>query len=81
MRFVITDREAFDSLRLGLEIAFAMEKLYPGKMDYEVNRRLIGNRALIEAMKKGEDPRNDVRLTEDALREFVASRKAFLIYN
>ncbi len=31
VRFVITDREALDSTRLGVEIAFALQKLYPGQ--------------------------------------------------
>src|SRR4029077_15375834 len=33
-RFVITDRGQFDSIRLGLEVAYALQKLYPGKIDF-----------------------------------------------
>ncbi len=33
VRFVITDRERLDSTRLGLEVAAALESLYPGKVD------------------------------------------------
>ena len=36
VRFIITDRDAFDSIRLGLELAYAFEQLYPGKMDLDV---------------------------------------------
>ena len=35
VRFVITDRESFDSTRLGIEIAVALQTLYPGKIDFE----------------------------------------------
>lgn len=80
VRLVITDRNAFDSTRLGLEIAFALEKLYPGKIDFETNRRLIGNRKVIEAMKAGQDPRTTVQLMEEDLKSFVARRAPFLLY-
>ncbi len=40
---MITNREAFDSTRLGIEVAAALEKLYPGKLDFEKCRYLIGN--------------------------------------
>jgi len=33
VRFVVTDREAFPSSRLGLEIAAALRKLYPPRID------------------------------------------------
>src|SRR5258706_7567558 len=33
VRFVLTNREHFNSVRLGLELAFALEKLYPGKVN------------------------------------------------
>ncbi len=35
VRFVVTNRELFSSVRLGLEIAYALQKLYPGKIDFE----------------------------------------------
>ena len=80
VRIVITDREALDAVRVGLEIAFALEKLYPGKIDLETNRFLIGNRKLIEEMKSGKDPRNVTLSLEDGLKGFLARRSAYLIY-
>ena len=47
MRFVITNRDAFDSARLGLEIAAALQKLYPGKIDFDANKKLIGSAEVI----------------------------------
>ncbi len=80
VRIVITDRDALDAVRVGLEIAFALEKLYPGKIDLETNRFLIGNRKLIEEMKSGKDPRNVTLSLEDGLKGFLARRSAYLIY-
>jgi uncharacterized protein YbbC (DUF1343 family) len=68
VRFVITNREHVNSVRLGLELAFALEKLYPGKIDFEGNKRLIGNRKLIDRMKAGDDPRAIEAGLEEALQ-------------
>ncbi len=80
VRMVVTDREGFSSLRLGLEIAAAIEKLYPGKIDWEANTRLIGNREAIEGVRKGVDPRIlEPRLQEAAAR-FAVQRSQYLLY-
>ena len=80
VRFVITDREAFDSVRLGLEVAFALQKLYPGKLDFDVNARLVGSRILLDAMKAGEDPRTNLRRIEDPVQEYLVTRQRYLLY-
>ncbi len=80
VRFLITDREAFDSVRAGLEIAFALDKLYPGKMDYDRSRYLIGNHKTIEAIKSGRDPRNIAQEFEDDVRAYLTRRAPYLIY-
>ncbi len=80
VRFVVTDREAFDSTRFGLEIAYAISKLYPGKLDIEASRRLIGDRAVVEAMKAAEDPRSTVTRMDSSVRGFLDIRARYLIY-
>src|SRR5262249_5758065 len=42
VRFQVTHRDLFDATRLGLELAVALQKLYPGKVDFAANKRLIG---------------------------------------
>jgi uncharacterized protein YbbC (DUF1343 family) len=80
VRFVITDREAFHSVRLGLELAAAYQKLYPGKMALEGNSRLIGSRGTMEALQQGKDPRTIQGGQEAGLRTFLALRQNYLIY-
>ncbi len=80
VRFVISDRYQFDSTRLGLEIAYAIGNLYPGKIALDRNRLLIGNREVIDAEEKGEDPRTIVQKMEDSLAEFVKKREKYLLY-
>ena len=55
VRFVITDREAFDSTRLGIELAAALQNLYPGKIDFQKCRHLIGNHRTIGELELGRD--------------------------
>lgn len=80
VRFVITDREGFSALRLGLELISALHRLYPGKIDLETNTRLIGSRRVIDDLKNGVDP----RLLEPALSwelaPFMELRARYLLY-
>lgn len=80
VRFVVTDRDTFDSTRLGLEVAYALEKLYPGNIRWDVDRFLIGNHETIAALKAGTDPRTVMPLLEEALAPFIEQRQKYLIY-
>jgi uncharacterized protein YbbC (DUF1343 family)/CubicO group peptidase (beta-lactamase class C family) len=80
VRIVVVDREGFSSLRLGLELAVALARLYPGKLDFEANYRLIGNRALLQAIQAGEDPRTLEPKVQETLKDFLAVRAKYLLY-
>jgi uncharacterized protein YbbC (DUF1343 family)/CubicO group peptidase (beta-lactamase class C family) len=80
VRFVLTNRDAFDGTRLGLEVAFALGKLYPGKIAWQDNRFLIGNREVIKAIQAGADPRNILEEMQDSLVRFLERREKYLLY-
>ena len=80
VRFVITDRDQLDSVRLGLEVASALQKLYPGKIDFELSKQLIGNRKTIDALKAGDDPRVIEQGLLPDLAAFMNRRRPFLLY-
>jgi uncharacterized protein YbbC (DUF1343 family) len=80
VRFVVVNREQFSSVRLGLEVIYALGKLYPGKVDLESCRKLIGNRKVIELLKSGEDPRAIEQRIEDQLGTFDDRRRLYLLY-
>lgn len=80
VRFVITDRESFHSARLGLELAAALLRLYPGKIRLEANLPLIGSKAVAAALTEGRDPRLILEDGREALEEFLARRQASLLY-
>jgi len=80
VRFVVTDREALDAVRLGCEIIGALGKLYPGKIDLKTNRSLIGNKALIDRFTAGEDARAIADSLRDGVAVFNERRAKFLLY-
>ena len=75
--FVLTNRDTFAAGRFGLELASAMAGLYPGKIDFSANWKLIGNAGVIEALKAGSD-------TQEAgsrgLADFLKVREKYLLY-
>ncbi|MGA3078469.1 MAG: exo-beta-N-acetylmuramidase NamZ domain-containing protein [Bryobacteraceae bacterium] len=80
VRFVITNRDNLDSARLGLEIAAALQKLYPGKMDFEGNKKLIGSAEVIRALAAGEDPLDIQQRMADGVTAFIKVREKYLLY-
>ncbi len=80
VRFVVTDREAFNSVRLGLELAFALGRLYPGRIAWDDNRWLIGSHETLHALRAAEDPRSTAARYQPRLKEFLRRRQAYLIY-
>jgi uncharacterized protein YbbC (DUF1343 family) len=80
VRFVITNRDDVDSARLGLEIAGALQKLYPGKIDFEANKKLVGSAEVIRALAAGEDPRDIQQKMADGVAGFVKVREKYLLY-
>jgi len=80
VRFVVTDRESFDSTRLGIELGAALQALYPGKIDFDKCKTLIGNHELIEGLKAGTDPLTLWLAVQKEAAEFVERRKGYLLY-
>jgi uncharacterized protein YbbC (DUF1343 family)/CubicO group peptidase (beta-lactamase class C family) len=77
---VVTDRNAFDSPELGIELASALHKLYAEKYDMRRMIELLLNQPAYDAISNGEDPR---RIAEDwgaALQQFQQQRQKYLIY-
>jgi uncharacterized protein YbbC (DUF1343 family)/CubicO group peptidase (beta-lactamase class C family) len=80
VRFVVTDREAFDSTRLGIEVAAALQTLYPGKIDFQKCRHLIGNHRTIGALELGRDASLIWSQAQREAAEFAERRKPYLLY-
>jgi uncharacterized protein YbbC (DUF1343 family) len=80
VRFEITNRELVDSTRLGLEIAAALQQLYPGKIDFAANKKLIGSDDVIRRLQAGETPNSIQQSFIDSVDAFVKTRQQYLLY-
>lgn len=80
VRFVITDREMFDSTRLGVEIAVGLQKLYPGKLDFSKDMSLMGDSQLVEELKAGRDAAFIEGKLQEQAQEFAERRNRYLLY-
>lgn len=80
VRIVVTDRDWIDAPELGLELASAMLSLYP--RDYKVAGidTLMINKASLDAIAAGEDPRRVAEQWRDDLDKFMALRAKCLLY-
>jgi uncharacterized protein YbbC (DUF1343 family)/CubicO group peptidase (beta-lactamase class C family) len=80
VRFVITNRESFDSTRLGIEVAVALQTLYPGKIDFQKCRHLIGNHRTIGEFELATDASTIWSQAQREAAEFAERRKPYLLY-
>jgi uncharacterized protein YbbC (DUF1343 family) len=80
VNIVVTDRNALDAPELGLEIASALLKLYPAQYKIAALDTLMVNKASLDAVTQGEDPRRIAEDWQDALDRFQAMRMKYLLY-
>ena len=77
---VITDRKQYDSIRTGLEIALHLRRLYPETWEIDAYDRLLGNKAVLDAIESGLPYSDITGIYRDELAEFIQRRSQFLIY-
>jgi len=75
--FVVTDRSVFSSSRLGIALAQALARLYPGKIAFDASRNLIGSGAVVDALKNNGDAAS---AAEAGVSDFLKLRQKYLIY-
>jgi uncharacterized protein YbbC (DUF1343 family) len=80
VRILLTDRNAFQAMRMGMEIAVALGKLYPGKFDAGKMMNLVGNDSTIHLLKSGAEPESIVSSWAKDLAAFRRVRAKFLLY-
>jgi uncharacterized protein YbbC (DUF1343 family) len=80
VRFVITDRNAFNSVRFGLELGSALAKLFPGQMNWQADEKLLGDRSVLKMLESGDDPGRIEQKYYADLQQFRQRRSQFLLY-
>jgi uncharacterized protein YbbC (DUF1343 family) len=77
----VTDRPSFESMRMGIEIAAALAKLYPSNFDLSKMIALVGNAETIRRLKAGDAPAGIVASWNAELEAFRKMRAKYLLYH
>jgi uncharacterized protein YbbC (DUF1343 family) len=80
IRIVITDRNAFRPTEFGLHLMAALQRLYPGKILFDENRKLIGDPETIRRLQAGEAAEPILASWRASLDQFLVRRSPYLIY-
>jgi uncharacterized protein YbbC (DUF1343 family) len=80
VNLVITDRHALDAPELGLEIAAALQALYPKQYQVKELDRLMVNKVSMDALALGEDPRRIAEGWREEIERFEMVRGKYLVY-
>ncbi|MFZ1700498.1 MAG: exo-beta-N-acetylmuramidase NamZ domain-containing protein [Pyrinomonadaceae bacterium] len=80
VNILITDRNALNSVRMGVEIAVSLRKLYPSEWQVERYGRLLVNGQILDAVKSGQTPENIEKLAQAKNLEFSRRRAPYLLY-
>ncbi|MEJ1935876.1 DUF1343 domain-containing protein, partial [Nostoc sp. NIES-2111] len=76
----VLDRDVLDSPRLGLELVATLHRIAPGRFQIDRTLGMVGSRAVLEALKRGETPNEALRLTMPSLAAFERLRHRALLY-
>jgi uncharacterized protein YbbC (DUF1343 family)/CubicO group peptidase (beta-lactamase class C family) len=80
VNLVLTERNALDAPELGIELATALQKLYPANFKIGRVAELLGNQAAFDGLMAGEDPRRIAQDWLEELQKFEVMRQKYLIY-
>jgi uncharacterized protein YbbC (DUF1343 family)/CubicO group peptidase (beta-lactamase class C family) len=80
VRVTLADRHALKPVEMGVAIATAFQKLYPGQFEIEKMHRLLRDRVILDAIRDGKPWRDIARMWRDDEAVFAARRAKYLIY-
>lgn len=77
---IITNRNRFDALRTGFEIAATLRSLYPEDWNVDRYDRLLGDKEVLEALKDGKTASEIIANYQAELADFKRRRANYLLY-
>ena len=80
VRLLLVDRKSLDAGRLGVELESALYRLYPKSFDIDSTLSLVGSRAVLQAIKQGDDPVAIEQGWRPQVATFLAVRDRYLLY-
>lgn len=81
LRLRVTDRNALDVGRLGVELIAALHKLYPQQFNLEKTLGLLGSRRTLDRIRAGDAPADIVAGWQEELEAFKRRRAPYLLYD
>jgi SSS family transporter len=81
VKVTVTDRKALDSPEMGVEILSALHHLYPKEFQLQKLTGLVANTEAMEAIARGDDPREIAKGWAAGLAAFEARREKYLLYH
>jgi len=76
----IIDRDMFEPIRTGLEIALRLRHLYPQEWEIDSYDRLLANASVLEALRRGQPFSEILEIYKPSLEVFKQRRLLYLIY-
>ncbi|MGI8813683.1 MAG: exo-beta-N-acetylmuramidase NamZ domain-containing protein [Pyrinomonadaceae bacterium] len=80
INIIVTDRDRFEPLRAGIEIAAALMKMYPDNWEVDKYSRLLVNADILAMLKRGESPDDIVKAWSAGVADFQKRRAPYLLY-
>jgi uncharacterized protein YbbC (DUF1343 family) len=77
----ISDRAELQSVRMGLEIADALHRMYPDRFQLDKIVELLGSQSTVDRLKRGDAPADIVAGWSADLAKFRAMREKYLLYH
>ncbi|OFW11343.1 MAG: hypothetical protein A3H96_18835 [Acidobacteria bacterium RIFCSPLOWO2_02_FULL_67_36] len=77
---IVTDRLAIRPVRVGVEIAAMLQKLYGAKYELEAAERLFGSKEGLARIRAGEDPNAIVAMWSQGESRWRSMRTKYLLY-
>ncbi len=80
VQIILVDRDAFDAGEMGVEIVSALHHLFPKEFLVDKTVDLLGQRAILDRIKEGSDPRAISLQWDERLDKFRDLRAKYLLY-
>lgn len=80
VNIILTDRSILDAPEMGMELASALQKLYPNDWKMANMLTALSNRQVFDEMAAGKDPRHIAQDWQDDLQKFREMRVKYLLY-
>ena len=80
MAIRVTDKQAVRSMRMGIEIATILKKLYPTNFDPAKLLFLVANADTIRQLQEGTSPEQIVASWSNQLNDFDTLRRKYFLY-